>query len=220
MTGLSGVAYLEIDIVDSNGDERTCVFELREDLEIAPTTTKQYLLGNRGQYVREAFEIGTDFLDIEGISTAGNRRGYHVDGGAGAVMLSVNAKAGDRDVRWGDGSSDPDDATSITKFDAQGCGPSAQRDVLDWAVSQSKSDSAAPARLYYGQWSDGTHADTAGAYGKPRIIAITELLTPNPSDDPSAFEVDLEGVWTSAFPASSVGEAQEAINELLEASTE
>ena len=219
MTGLSEKAVLEIDLVDDSGTERTCVFEIYEDLEITPSTTKQYLLGNRGQYVREAFEISSGALGVD-LPSAGNRRGYHVDGGAGIVTLTVSAKGGDRDVRWGDGSSNASDPSSITKYDAEGCDPGDQRDVLDWVVSQSKTDSASPARLYYGQWSDGTHASAAGAYDNPRIIAISELSAPNPPDDTSAFDITLEGIWTAAFPAASVDEAQAAIEELVEGTQE
>ena len=220
MTGLSEKAYLEIDLVDDSGTERTCVFELQEDLEPSTTTTHLYLLGNRGQYVKEAFEIGTDFLDVDGVGDADNRRGYHVDGGAGSVQLTLEAKGGDRDAQWGDGSSDANNPDDVTKYDATGCDPQAQKDILDWVSAQAKTDSASPARLYHGQFTDGTYAATAGAYGKPRAIAIAELNTTNPPDDTSAFTVTLEAIGTSVFPAASVAEAQDAVQELVEASTE
>lgn len=215
MTGLSEKAYLEVDIVDDSDTKRTCVFELQEDLEPSTSTMKQYLLGNRGQYVREAFEISTDVLGVD-VPNAGNRRGYHVDGGAGSVQISLQATGGDRDAQWGDGSSDPNNPDDVTKYDATGCDPQAQKDVLDWVAAQAKTDSASPARLYHGQFTDGSYADTAGAYNKPRAIAIAELNTTNPPDDASAFTVTLEAIWTAPFPAASVDEAQEAVQELVE----
>ncbi len=150
MTGLSEKAFLEIDVVDDSDTERTCVFELQEDLEPSTSTVRLYLLGNRGQYVKEAFEIGADVLGVEDIPESDNRRGYHVDGGAGSVQLTLDAKGGGRDAQWGDGSTDPADPDDVSKFDATGCDPQAQKDILDWVVSQAKTDSAAPARLYHG----------------------------------------------------------------------
>lgn len=216
MTEEPDPAVLEIDIVDDDGTERTCVFEFREDLETTTSTTKAYLLGNRGQYVKEAWEIGTDVLDVEGVPESDNRRGYHVDGGAGVVQITVTAKAGDWDEQWGDGSSDSADREDTTKYDATGSTIDAQRDVIDWVASQAKTDSASPARLYYSEWTDGTHFATAGAYDKPRAITIAELTTTRSPDDPSAFEVTLEAIWTDVFPAASVEEAQEALQELVE----
>lgn len=220
MTGLSDRAVLEIDIVDSEGTKRTCIFELQEDLEIAPATTASYLIGNRGAVLREAVSIGSDLLGVEGIPQADRRRGYYVDGGGGVANITISATGGDRNKQWGDGSSDPDDADSITKYDATGCDPQTQVDILDYVISQSKGDSASSgARIYYGQWTDGTHAATAGVYGKPRVLAIQEVSFQNPSDDPSAFSVTIEANWAAVFPAASVDEAQDAVEELLEASS-
>jgi hypothetical protein len=217
MTGLSNQGYLEVDITDSSGTERTCVFGLREDLETSTGTIHLFLLGNRGQYIREAYQIGTDVLGIEGVPEPDNRRGYHVDGGAGAVTITLSATAGDRDAQWGDGSSAANDPDDVTKYDATGCGPQAQQDIIDYVVGEAKTDSANAARLYVGQWSDGTHADTAGAFGKPRAVAIAELMTTNPPDDPSAFSVTIEAIWTALFPESVLDEAQDALDELIEA---
>lgn len=215
MTGLPDRAVLEIQLTDANDQQRTCVFEFREDLERSTSTTHQYLLGNRGQYLREAVDLGSDVLGVD-LPEANNRRGYHVDGGAGVVQITLTATGGDRDVRWGDGSSDPNDPNDVTKYDAAGCGPQAQMDVLDWVSSQAKTDSANAARLYTGQFSDGTYAGTPGAFGKPRAIAIRELATSNAPDDPNAFTITFEGIWTALFPTAALDEVQGAIDELAE----
>jgi hypothetical protein len=207
-------AVLEIDIVDDSGAERTCVFELREDLEVTTSTTKTYLIGNRGQYLREAVDLGSDVLGID-LPEADNRRGYHVDGGAGVETITIEATGGDRGLQWGDGSTDPNDPADVSQYDATGCDPGAQRDILDWIVSQAKTDSASPARLFHGEWSDGTHAGDAGAFGKPRAVAIREATLPNPPDESSAFNATIEMIWTDVFPSASVDDAQQAIDELL-----
>ncbi len=219
MTGLSQKAYLEVDIVDDEDTERTCVFEFREDLEVAPNMTKAFLIGHRGEYVREAASVGADVLGVD-IPEAENRRGYYVDAGAGVETLTITATGGDRDMQWGDGSSDPADPEDVTKYDATGCDPRAQVDIIDWVISQAKTDSASPARLYHGQWADGTYADTAGAYNRPRAIAVQELSFEDPTDDPSGFTATIEAVWLAVFPEAAVDEAQRAIDELLEASPE
>jgi len=219
MTGPREKAFLEIDIVDDTDTKRTCVFEFREDLQITPSPTKNYLIGNRGQYVREAIDIGSDVLGAD-VPEADNRRGYYIDGGAGLAQLTVEATGGDRDLQWGDGSSDPNDPDDVSMYDATGCGPRAQLDILEWVITQGKTDSASPARLYYGQWTNGTHASTAGAFDKPRAVAIQELATTDPTDEPSAFTVTIETAWAAVLPEAAVDEAQNAIEELLEASTE
>jgi len=207
-------AVLEIDLEDDSGATRTGVFELKEDLETTTEITRKYLLSNRGQYLREAYDIGSDFQDALPGGDLTNRRGYHVDGGAGAFVVNLSATGGDRDLSWGDGSTDPDDQSDVSRYDATGADPLAQQQILEWYVSQAKTGSLGQARLYWGEWSDGTHASSTGAFGKPLVVALNELTTSDPPDDASAFSVDITAAWTALFPDAAVAEAQKLIDEI------
>jgi len=208
---------LEIDVEDSTDTTRTGVFVLREDLKQNSSVAKRYLLSNRGQYIREAVDIGTEILSDELAETDfEERRGYHVDGGAGTYAQSLTAKAGDRDVQWGDGSTDPNDPNDITKYDATGADPIAQKQILEWYISQSGTDSRGQCRLYTGEWTDGTHAQSAGAFGKPLVLAITESNIGLDPDDPSVVEVAIEGEWTAVLPDAAVAEAESLVENISE----
>lgn len=217
MTGLRNKAVLEIDLEDSSGTVHTGVFELREDLNDTGGVARQFLLSNRGQYIREAFDIGTDLLPEE-ITDADleNRRGYTVDGGAGEYTQRLTAKAGDRDAQWGDGSTDPNNPDDISKYDATGSDPTAQKQIFNWYASQAKTDSMGQARLHLGEWTDGTHSSTAGVFGKPLAVAITETEVTKDPEDPSALDVTIEGVWTAVFPDAVVQEAQDVVDNIAE----
>jgi len=217
MPGLRNKAVLEIDVQDQNGSTRTGVFVLQEDLQQSGSVSKRFLLSNRGQYIREAVDIGTEILSDELNDTDfEDRRGYHVDGGAGTYAQSLAAKAGDRDVQWGDGSTDPDDPSDVTKYDATGADPIAQKQILEWYISQSGTDSRGQCRLYIGEWADGTHAQLAGAFGKPLVLAIIESNVGLDPDDPSALDVTIEGEWTAVLPDAAVAEAESLVENISE----
>lgn len=184
-------AVLEIDI---DGGSTTGEFHLKEDLTDSGTVTKMYLMSNRGQMFREAFDIGTDLLadEVEDADLE-NRKGYHVDGGSGhyRTTLSFAASSGDR---WGDGTS------GTSKTDATGSDPIVMKQVFEWYVSQSKSDSSGGTRLYIGEWTDGTHSSSAGVFGQPMPVAINESNITDDPDNPSSIEGSIELTWTSVFP--------------------
>ena len=216
MVGLRNKAVLEIDLQDGSGDTRTGEFHIREDLNASGEVTKQFLISNPGQYIREAADVlPQDITDEE----AESRRGYTIDSGGGTYAERIDAKAGDRDAQWGDGSSDPDDPADITKYDATGCDTQAQKQIFQWYISQAKTDSLGKARLHIGEWTDGSHSD-AGVFGKPLVIAIREANISRDPDDPGTLELSLECVWTAVLPEDVVDEAQQSVDELSQAITE
>ncbi|MFW5903515.1 MAG: hypothetical protein ACOCS7_02125 [Halolamina sp.] len=212
---LRDIAYLEIDYEDSSGTVHTGVFELHEDLEQNTEVDIKYLLANRGQYLNEAWSISNDVLpedvtdeDLE------RRKGYHVDGGAGIWTRTITATGTQGDT-WGDGSTGADDPSDVSKYDATGCDPQAMKDVLEWFLSQPRHGSTGNARLYIGEWSDGTYADSAGAFEKPWRCAITNGTVSRDPDDPSAVSVSLELAWTATYPGA-VGDTIDNIGDWLE----
>jgi|AntRauTorcE11897_2_1112592.scaffolds.fasta_scaffold01299_3 hypothetical protein len=213
---LRSTAYLEIDI---NGGDTTGVFELREDLSDTGDVTKNYLLSNRGQRFREAFDIGTDLLpDDVADADLENRKGYHVDGGSGHYQetLSFAASPGDE---WGDGSTDANDPDDVNKTDATGSEPIAMKQVFEWFVTQSKSDSSGGTRLHIGEWNDGTYSETgeAGAFGHPMPIAINESSITYDPDKPAAIEGSITLTWTSMFPDVDLeGSFENGLNDIAD----
>lgn len=215
MVGLRNRAVLEIDLQDDSGATHTCVFELQEDLQEDGEVAKRFVMGNRGQYITEIWDISADAVGAEDLTTGGrNMRGYHVDGGAGDFVQRLTARAGDKDMRWGDGSSDPDDPADITKYDATGCDRTAQKQVFEWVISQAKTDSISPARLHIGEHTNGDYSAEAGVYGQPLAVAIREASATKDPDDPSAFEVTIECVWTALAPEAALDEAQQIIDDI------
>ncbi|SEQ30506.1 hypothetical protein [Natrinema salaciae] len=207
-------AILEIGI---NGGDTTGEFHLQEDLTDTGDVAKQYLMSNRGQMIREAFDIGTDLLEDE-VQNADleNRKGYHVDGGSGHYRESLSFAASKGD-RWGDGSTDSNDPDDVSKTDATGCDPIAMKQVFEWFVTQSKSDSSGGTRLHIGEWTDGSFSSSAGAFGHAMPVAINESSVTKDPDKPSTIEGTVELTWTSVFPDVDIeGSFEDGLNEIAE----
>lgn len=200
---LQNRAILEIDGAGDYAD-RTGVFVLREDLDDTETIEPTHLVGNRGQYISELYEqaTGLDPTDILPESDQPRRAGYHLDGGAGEDewTISGTTAAGDPDEQWGDGSTDPDDADDVSSFDATGCHPTAKRDILGAWIAQNRIDSGGQARLYRGEWSDGTYADEPGAFNEPITVAVQNAQLQRESGDSSAASITIELVRTTSVP--------------------
>ncbi|WP_395166361.1 hypothetical protein [Natrinema pallidum] len=208
-------AVLEIDITDANETTTTGEFHLREDLVDNGEITKQYLMSNRGQNIREVFDIGTDLLpdEVEDADLE-NRKGYHVDGGSGHYQetLSFAASPGDR---WGDGSTAG--TNNVAKTDATDSDPVAMKQVLEWFISQSKSDSTGGTRLHIGEWTNGSYSSSDGAFGQPMPVAINEASVTYDPDNPTAIEGSITLTWTSVFPDVDIeGAFESGLKDLAE----
>ncbi|WP_135830633.1 hypothetical protein [Halorussus halobius] len=215
MTGLRGEAYLEVDVPDGD-TTRTCVFHLQEELADTGAITHQYLLSNRGQLLRSAYDIGTDLLpDDVADADLENRKGYHVDGGAGTYTEDLSFQVGPGDSPWGDGSSE---AGAFNKFDASGdVDLIVKKQVWDWATSQAQTGSGNPARLHVGEWTDGSHETDEGVFEGPMPVAIKEATLTKDPDDPSALNGSIELTWTALFPdVDVVGATEDAMDEVAD----
>jgi len=79
--------------------------------------------------------------------------------------------------------------------------------------------------LYWGEWSDGTYADSAGAFGRPMNVAIREasLSSPEIDQDVNSFEGNLTVQRTSIFPeevAETLDNAVELVEDALDGITD
>jgi len=102
--------------------------------------------------------------------------------------------------RW-IGGTGPD---NVTENDASGENVNAlsRKQVLENWVARTRTDSFGQAKLYWGEWSDGTYAAEAGAFGRPMNVAIREasLNSPEVDQDVNTFEGNLTVERTSIFP--------------------
>jgi hypothetical protein len=213
MSGLRNKIVLEIDIQDADGTTRTGVFPLQEDLTTTGEVSRTYLMSNRGAYIRQIYDVGTDLLPDE-VTDAEleDRKGYHVDGGAGSYGQTITATAGPGDDPWGDGSAAEG---AFNKYDASGdVELVVKKQVLEWYLAQAKSDSRGETRLHIGEWTDGSHGTDAGVFGEPMPVAIPEGSVERDADDPSALSVTLECAWTALFPDNVIESTTDALDEL------
>ena len=193
-------AILEIDL---RGENRTGVFEFRE-VEDTREITREFIMSQRGQYVNEIWDfmfehdgIG-DLPEPEGVQ---RRAGYHIDGAAGSDTVAISFTAAlDQDLRWGDGSSDPDDPEDYSEFDAQGSHVLVKRQVLAYYLREARTDSGGQARLHIGEWTDGEYSDDEGVFGEPINIVIPEASMERSENSPATIEGRLEVVRTSVVP--------------------
>lgn len=180
---LTDTAYLRID----DGAGTTAEFEFSHGLEETTETEKSYIMAERGQYITEIADNLVDNLTINDIST--RRRGFWIDGGAGTITHTYSFETGKEDgnISWGDGSGGTGD-DNVTETDASGDGvhPLSRKQILDYWVQRTRTDSGAQARLHWGEWTNDRYGDP-GVYGQPMPVAILSLTTNSPEvDDPSS----------------------------------
>lgn len=188
-------AFLEVEDTTS-----TAVFELNIGLSTSGELDKSYLMGPRGQYLSEIFNV-TDVLgDIE--STQDRRAGFWIDGGAGNYSERIQFETGLEDVTWGDGSGGTG-PSNVTPRDASGADVKAlsRYHVLSLWLSRTLTDSRNPARLYFGEWADGTHHSESGAFNQAMPCAITNYQPemPDVSDSPESFSGMIEVSMLTPF---------------------
>ena len=202
-------------VVEVEAFGRTGAFAFRGDLNPTRSLTKDYLVGGRGQVVSELYNQASD-LDLGSIlpdADLDRRAGFFLDAGAGSdqFQLSAEVGAGDEDLPWGDGSSP---AGTVSEYDAAGdVHPIGKRDVLFRWLSQSRSDSGGQVKLYTGEWTDGTYADTAGVFGEPIPVALLEIRSEKPADQNSAVTYTMELEQVALVPDA----VDEAVDDLSDA---
>lgn len=190
---LTEKAYLELEDGDGIG-----VFELKHDLEHQSQITKSYIMGERGQYIREIVNE-TLGLDV-GLDQAERRTGFWLDGGAGNWSGTLTFMAGVEDaaINWGDGTSGRRDAS------AGDVNPLTRMQVLEYWVANTRSDSLGYSRLHVGEWTDGAYPESgAGKFAMPMPVAITETDFTNPEDDPNDFQGTVTFAHVALAPAAT-----------------
>lgn len=220
---LTEKAYLEID-----GDSSTATFELQIGLEHTSDLTKSYLMGERGQYVREIVNSTpyTGNVDEE------RRTGYWIDGGAGDWQVPLSFESGLEDTIWGDGSGG-DGPSNVTKTDASGANVPAisRKQILQNWIAVTKSDSTGQTRIHVGEWTNGNVSGVAnfaaGAFGEPMPVAVREssLSGPDPDQEPGTFTGNITfshvALWGSAqapaWASDAVGAALNAADYIPDA---
>ncbi|CAL92486.1 hypothetical protein BJ1_gp64 [Halorubrum virus BJ1] len=208
-------------VLEVSAFDRTGVFAFREH-EPTRELTHDYLVGGRGQVLSELYAQATDLdpTDILPDADPPRRAGYFVDAGGGRNQFTISATVGvgDDDLQWGDGSSAEGE---VNLYDATGeAPPDAKRDVLFRWLAEARSDSGGQVQLYTGEWSDGTYADAAGAFGQPKPVAIISARAEKSKDDSSVVTYTFELEEVAPVPdADELTEdfteaAEDAVNEL------
>lgn len=214
---LENVAYLEFEA------STNATFELSIGKEVQSQGSKSYLMGERGQYVREIVNQtpGTGSFDAD------RRTGFWIDGGAGDWQEVVQFKAGvgDEDVQWGDDSGTRDQS-GVTTTDASGSDVAgiSRKNVFDYWMSKSKTDSSGKGKLHFGEWTDGSIAHisgvSAGAYGEPMPVAVREWSVGTDLTEPGQvngnFTVSHVALWGGAEAPEWADDASEAIQFISE----
>jgi len=183
----------------------TAEFELEIGLEHTSELTKSYLMGERGQYIREI--VNKTPLNDSGVdeNTFERRKGYWIDGGAGNWQQTLGFETGLEDVTWGDGSGGTGPG-NVTETDASGADvkPLSRYQVFEFWMAQTLTDSNTPARLYVGEWSDGTYAAEAGAYNRPMTVAVVDHTVTNPVDESGSLEGSITVALIAPWPTGGI----------------
>jgi len=213
---LTNYAYLEIE-----GESATATFEFNRGLEISGNLVKSYLMGERGNYLREVINQtpGTGSFDAD------RRTGFWIDGGAGDWQVTLAFETGVEDIQWGDGDGGTGPG-NVTTTDASGADvkPITRLQILQYWLAKSKSDSGGTTRLHHGEWTDGeiSNVDSsnidAGAFGQPMPVAIRETNVDKPVDDPPSMTGSITmshvALWGGAeapdWIQDAIGAAQDA----------
>lgn len=176
---LTDYGYLEIEA------STNATFEFNVGFEVTSQGSKSYLVGERGQYLREL--IGQ--TPESGSFDATRRTGYWLDGGAGDWQETFAFESGNEDIQWGDGSGGTGQS-NVTTEDASGAGVAgiSRKNIFDWWLAKSKSDSGGDTVLHFGEWTDGNIAHvsgvSAGAFGEPMPVAVREWSAGTDLDQP------------------------------------
>lgn len=189
---LTNWAYLEID-----DGATTAQFDLNIGLDMTSAITKSYIMGERGQYVRELYNQAP----LTGDFDADRRTGFWIDGGAGNWQVTINFETGAEDVTWGDGSGGTGQA-NVTKTDASGAGVAAiaRLQVLQYWLAKTRTDSQGLARIHWGEWTDGSVPNSSGGvFGQPMPVAIEDTNFQKQPDEPTSMTGTLTCAHVDVF---------------------
>lgn len=192
-------------VVEHNG--RTGTFELRNSLETRAESRRNFVLGGRGGLINEIIGRSADSDNGEDGSEDGvdSREQFFLDGGAGTREKTLTANlvggTGGETLQMGDGSSNPDDASDVTQWDATNSHEIAQWQVLDHFLSEARTDSDNPATLHWGLYSDGSEID-AGVYA-PLDVVVLEWNVERGRDEPSTARVAITMQSAASFAAAT-----------------
>jgi len=236
--GLYNTAWLVIEEDPRIDNNRTAAFELRNVEESQSSQEPDYIMGGRGNFITqyETFFGDETTFGVETINSR-KRAGYWLDGGAGLWSETVNFSASDSSVPlvWGDEQSGTGQA-NVTTTDASGSEVKnlTRRQVLDYWMAQTRSDSFGNTRLHIGEYTDGSYQDyrdgakvnaDAGAFGHPIPVAIESAQLTTPEDENwltgtitmnrvrtfPATEDQLSSIWDNIeFPDTALGTVPDA----------
>lgn len=178
---LTNFAYLEI-----NDGSTTARFDFNIGLDMQSAISKSFIMGGRGQYIREIYSQAP----LTGDFDEDRRTGFWIDGGAGSWQITLSVKTGKEDITWGD-SSGGTGQSNVTQTDASGDGVAAisRLQVFQYWVAKTRTDSQGLARLHWGEWTDGTVPNSgAGAFGQPMPIAIEDTNLSKDADDNTSLQ--------------------------------
>ena len=188
-------AVLVVETTDDNDETRTGEFHLIA-AESDSSLNREMLIGNRGQIISGLADVAPLVPDL-----FGNAEGVNIDAGQGQDELVLQFENGqERDAeadpapQWGDGSG------GTSRWDATGAHPQTKEQVLQWWLRTSSTDSRSPARLHWGEWTDGAINGEEGLFGEPIDCIVLSVDTDWEHDEPSAFTGRVELLRTGSFP--------------------
>jgi len=192
---LTNTAYL---VIDDGTD--TAAFKF-EQFEPSNVLDKRFLIGgDRGELIGELVDF------IPQINSA-NAAGYIIDVGLGRETFEYQVTLSVSDSPpWGvvDDNFDPVfGGGSGKKTSAHDGDPFTRAEVLSQWVRGTLADSSensGAAKLYKGNWTDGTFADSPGIFGEPIPVAPSTVETRRSPDDPSEVVLVVELIRTEKFP--------------------
>jgi len=193
-------AYLVVG-EDTSTTSGNAVFEMEIGKQQTSELNKSYIMGERGQYIREVVnQVALNEAGPDG-NTADRRTGFWIDGGAGSWQETIEFETGLEATTWGDGSGGTGPA-NVTKTDASGedVKKRSRADVFTYWMAATITDSNNPGLLYAGEWTDGRFEGEEGAFGKPMRVAVNDHNISTDVDRPSGLRGTVTVSHIQEFP--------------------
>jgi hypothetical protein len=187
---LTTEAWLEID----DGAGTTGQFQLQVNLEESTQMEKSFIMG-RGGTIQKIVDNIVQFKNIVDIEN--RRTGFTIDAGLGEETITLTFETGLEDVTWGDGSGGGTGPSNVTTTDASGADvkPLVRKQILEYWLRRTRTDSFGQARLHWGEWTDGTVGGaSAGVFNQPIPVAIQSYN--NDAPNPEETQASMTGIIT------------------------